>query len=155
MSPQQKYSRKLAATTYHLFRPDDGEPLLGLHPKKPNTYLTLRRLHYESLPTKGIEIPKGFATDLASIPKWLRWLPGYDPTDPRLRMAIIHDACYSLQNMPREDADWLFRSGLKADGVPFVQRWLMYFAVRLFGRKAWYKHAAEKQAAEREHGEPD
>ena len=154
MSPQQKYRRQLATSSYHHFRPDDGQPILGLNPKKPNSYVTLRRLHYESRLTT-IEIPRGFATDLASIPSFLQWLPGYDPTDPKLRMAIVHDACYAMQDMTREDADWLFRSGLKADGVPVIRRWLMYAAVRLFGGAAWRQHAAEKQAAEREHGEPD
>ena len=145
MTEYRKQRLKLAKGTYHLFRPDDGQPILGLVPNRKGTYVTLCRLHYENR-LMSLEIPKGFRTDLASIPWWLKWLPFLDPTDPKYRMAVIHDAMYAMQEVYREDADMVFRSGLKADGVGIWIRMAMYYGVRLGGRKAWMDHARRKAA---------
>lgn len=154
MSPQRKYRLKLAKDTYHLFRPDDGLPILGLVPNKKNTYITLRRVHYENR-RGSIEIPKGFRTDLASIPWFLRWLPFLDPTSPKYRMALIHDALYALNDGYREDADMIFRSGLKADGVNYFIRMAMYYGVRFGGRRAWMNHRKRIAKKRDDYGDPD
>jgi hypothetical protein len=130
----RRYRLAVAANTYHLFRPDDGKPLLGLDPHKLGTYITLRKIHYQNR-FGAIDIPKGFSTDLASIPRWLHWF--IEPTDPKMRMALVHDAMYALGAGYREDADMIFRSGLKADGVPAWKAWIMWLAVRWFGGPHW------------------
>ena len=157
MSPYRHYVNhaiRKAKHTYHLWRPDDGEPILGLHPRKRNLYIVLRRVHYQNS-FGAVEIQKGFTTDLASIPAVFWFLPYLNPTDPKLRAGILHDWMYREQSVPRELADMIFRTCLIADGVKPWMAYVMYAAVRLFGGAAWRQHAAEKQAAEREHGEPD
>lgn len=157
MSPAYKQHRRaLALGSYHLWRPGDGEPIVGVNPRKQNSYIVLRRVHYESRLTT-LEIPKGFVTDLASIPWWLRWLPFLDPTNPKYRSALIHDLAYQQQEMYREDADNLFRSGLKADGVAWWIRQLMFYGVRIGGGFAWREHAKRNAAARNrvQHGDPD
>jgi hypothetical protein len=78
-------------------------------------------------------IPARFRTDFATVPRVLRWLA------PRYGIytlaVILHDyLCVLLaQGRPQADAvntDGLFRRVLREQGVPFVQRWLMWTGVR-------------------------
>lgn len=89
--------------------------------------------------------PRGFQTDLASIPRLL-WslLPPVGQYDAA---AVIHDAAYAgaLLDGPIEDpqshpitvtkahADRLFYQGCRTLGVGTVAARLMYWAVRVFG----------------------
>jgi len=78
-----------------------------------------------------ITIPKGFATDFASVPRPLRWL--FPLEGPWLEPAIVHDFCYG-RNVPfsRFFSDALFRELMREYGVPPVRRFLIYWGVRLF-----------------------
>jgi hypothetical protein len=77
-------------------------------------------------------IPKGFKTDLASIPRPLWWFIA--PTDWGILVpAIMHDYFYRDATLPREMADFLFKEKMKDFGMGFIKRNLAYFAVRLFG----------------------
>lgn len=90
-------------------------------------------------------IPKGFYTDLASVPRvpFAYMLFG----GIGQKAAVLHDGLYSRWHeiktlaipdntaveLTREDCDEIFREALKACGVGIVKRNLMYRAVRLFG----------------------
>lgn len=88
-------------------------------------------------------VPRGFQTDLASIPRPL-WaiFPKVGRHD---RAAVIHDAAYSHALMTvggrriraiKEVADNLFEDVLRVEGVGGLSQRLMVRAVRVFGHPA-------------------
>ncbi len=78
------------------------------------------------------EVPAGFITDLASVPRIFRVLL---PPDGRYaKAAIIHDYLYDNALRTKKEADRVFLEGMKVLGVPKWKRLVMYCAVRLFGR---------------------
>ena len=76
-------------------------------------------------------VPKGFQTDLASVPRPFVWLlPRYGRYT---RAAILHDYLWrntSTVGVSRADADGIFRRAMRELGVPFLRRWMMWAAVR-------------------------
>ncbi|MFG3962074.1 DUF1353 domain-containing protein [Escherichia coli] len=79
-----------------------------------------------------IEVPAGFITDLATVPR-VFWM--ILPPDGRYaKAAIIHDYMYDNALRTRREADRIFLDGMKVLGVPCWKRMIMYGAVRLFGR---------------------
>jgi putative uncharacterized protein FNV0804 len=85
-----------------------------------------------------ITVPKGFITDLASVPRsfWIIFPPfgKYTPA------AVIHDFLYSKYNttgINRTLSDKIFLHIMKELGVGFLKRNAMYRAVRLFGETSW------------------
>jgi hypothetical protein len=86
-------------------------------------------------PLTTITVPMGFITDFASIPRAL-WaiLP---PTGKYGKAAVIHDYLYNranYQGWTKAMADRVFYDAMGELGVPQVQRWLMWQAVRMFGK---------------------
>ena len=82
-----------------------------------------------------IEVPKGFVTDYASIPKLLRII--VLPYGKHSGASVIHDWLYSSNcnlEISREKADKIFLEVLKEEKVNLFLRRLMYIAVRKFGR---------------------
>jgi hypothetical protein len=103
-----------------------------------------------------VSVPKGFVTDLASVPRGIWWLIA--PWDIA-RAAVIHDLLYKrIRQYRAEEGDlddnknanmivWNYKSAKKAaddvflmgmkDAEPAVAKWKIYSAynaVRLFGR---------------------
>ncbi len=78
-------------------------------------------------------IPKGFQTDLASIPK-IAW-PILAPAHSSLiRPAIVHDWFYRKTcDFDRKQTDLIFYHMLINDGISRKRATFMYYAVRLFG----------------------
>lgn len=77
-------------------------------------------------------VPVGYITDFASIPRLLWWLmPQSGRWNPA---AIVHDRLITdfipagLITSPQVDAE--FRHALRACGVGYVQRWVMWAGVR-------------------------
>ncbi|EDU8189745.1 DUF1353 domain-containing protein [Salmonella enterica subsp. diarizonae] len=79
-----------------------------------------------------IEVPAGFITDLATIPRifWIL-LP---PDGKYAKAAIIHDYLYDNALRTKWEADRIFLDGMTVLGVPRWKRTIMYWAVRLFER---------------------
>lgn len=79
------------------------------------------------------EVPAGFRTDFASVPRIFQMLipknGGHDAP------AIVHDYFYRMKpfGISRLDADRLFLRMMKEVGVNKVRRTLMYCAVRIMG----------------------
>lgn len=78
-----------------------------------------------------ITIPRGYATDLASVPRFLHWL--VSPYGPYTRAAVLHD--YLITDaiplgLSSRDADGMFRRVMREEGTGFALRWLMWAAVR-------------------------
>lgn len=85
-------------------------------------------------------IPKGFETDLASIPRGLsRFLP---PWGDYSTAAIIHDYMYEHApcGVTRFQTDTTFYDCMKKSNVGFVARWLITGAVMLFGGAPWNRY---------------
>lgn len=79
-----------------------------------------------------IEIPQGFVTDFASIPKAFHFL--IHPFGRHAPAAVLHDFLYALgQKKARKLADRLFLHAMQEAGVPGLRRSLMYRMVRTFG----------------------
>ena len=90
-----------------------------------------------------IEIATGFVSDLGSIPSILWWF--VSPWDIALE-SLFHDSLYQNQEqgIERYVADAMLRSMMQARGVPTPIVLAVYWAVRLFGGKAWKEHAKKK-----------
>lgn len=84
-----------------------------------------------------ITVPEGFTTDAASIPR-LFWsfLP---PLGRYTKAAVVHDYLYRTHLKTKEDADKIFLWLMEDLGVEKVRRIAMYYAVKLFGKKAYEK----------------
>lgn len=75
-------------------------------------------------------IPRGFETDFASIPRFLRWY--LLPLGRHAPAAVVHDWFYQTGASPRHVADECFRDLMKQLGVGWFKRQVMYRGVRLF-----------------------
>jgi len=83
-------------------------------------------------------IPKGFETDLASIPRFLWWFIA--PTDWGILVpAIFHDMTYRENLFQREDCDSAFLVKMLDFKFPFYKAFIVYVAVRVFGGKFYKK----------------
>ena len=94
-----------------------------------------------TLPQFGVlRISCGFAFDGASISRWLWPIFGH-PFSPRLlRAALLHDALYSSGILDRKRCDSLFFWQLTTkEGVTFWKAKLMYYGVRIFGKKHYLR----------------
>jgi hypothetical protein len=98
----------------------------------------------EQLPR--VEVPKGFVTDLASIPRvfWSLLRPDGEYVYP----AIIHDYLYWTQVTSREDADLIFRLAMKDFNIDTVTALTIYKAVRIGGGAAWQENSDRKKHGE-------
>lgn len=94
--------------------------------------------HVGDYPSQDIiKVPAGFITDLTSIPRILWFI--LHPCGQWAKSSIIHDYLYSKSNTTktRLEADKIFLEGLKVLKVPLVQRYALYYAVRLFGASSF------------------
>jgi hypothetical protein len=84
---------------------------------------------------KKFTIPKGFKTDLASIPRsaWSVISPAHSAV---IRGAIVHDWFYRKTcDFDRKQTDIIFYHMLINDGLWPLTAGVMYYAVRWFGGK--------------------
>ena len=85
-----------------------------------------------------IEVPKGFSTDLDSVPRIPlvhAWLKGR-----ATQSAVVHDFLYR-NRYDRKKADKILNMAMKDEGVPSWRRIPIYSAVRSFGWLAYRKKA--------------
>lgn len=82
-----------------------------------------------------IDVPVGFKTDFASVPRLL-WsiMPRWGRYG---NAAVIHDFLYWQQERTRAEADMIFLEAMFVLKVTRFKRFLIYYAVRLFGWIAW------------------
>lgn len=88
---------------------------------------------------KGFTVPKGFITDLASIPQ-VFWsiLP---PDGDYAYAAILHDYLYWTQFYPRDQADMILQFVMQDFRVKQWKVDAIYKAVHTFGESAWNDNA--------------
>lgn len=110
--------------------------------EKGKWMLTESLEYYSILLNETITVPKGFETDLASIPLFFRSVL---PVNGNHRLpAVLHDYFYSLKGklpsskpISRRMADKVFLEAMKLSKVGFWKRQAMYRAVRFGGRLYW------------------
>ncbi len=90
-----------------------------------------------------IEIPQGFQTDYASIPRFLipffiKYEEGYK------KAAVIHDWLYWEQKLVRKLADKILLMAMEINNTPWHKRYVIYYAVRIFGSLAWKNNKHRK-----------
>ena len=91
-----------------------------------------------------IDVPVGFLTDFASIPRPLWWLlPRWGKYG---NAAVVHDFCYWMQQYSRRRADYIFLEAMRVLGVKKVAQIAIYVSVRLFGAFAWCRNRKQKKA---------
>ena len=84
------------------------------------------------------EIPEGFHTDFASVPRFLQ--PFLCERAIRSLPSVAHDFLY-FQGTPKRIADAVFFELLaEMKDVPVWQRWIMFKAVEWFGDSAYAAH---------------
>jgi len=90
-------------------------------------------------------IPKGFVTDLASIPRPFQWLFG-DKEEACIPSCLVHDYYYSTGKGTRKEADDEFLQLMNVYKNPKFQwqRDLCYWAVVMFGGSGWGKSTQKK-----------
>ncbi len=83
-----------------------------------------------------VEVPKGFTTDLASVPRIFQSI--VPKLGHHIRPAIVHDYCYEGgTTLTRKESDEMFLEGMKATKVSWFRRNAMWLAVRVGGKGWW------------------
>lgn len=90
-------------------------------------------------------IPKGFVTDLASVPR-IFWNI-YPPFGKYTEAAVIHDYGYRFAGAyiggshlyTKKEVDNLFRDAMKLCGVGVFSRFILYQAVSKFGKGSFLR----------------
>lgn len=88
-----------------------------------------------------IEVPVGFETDFASVPRF-GWMYAWFGNTAH-RAAVIHDYLYRDNPVGnRADSDYVFLEGMIAENSPDTPeaRKLMYLAVQSAGEAIWRKY---------------
>jgi hypothetical protein len=92
-------------------------------------------------------VPRGFVTDLASIPRIFYSL--LRPDGEYAYAAIVHDYLYWTQTRTRTVSDEIFKFSMEDFNISRRTMQTIYNAVRLFGEGAWSKNARLKADGER------
>lgn len=91
---------------------------------------------------EDLTAPVGFVTDLASIPRVLDWIPGFDRDGVSRRAAVIHDALYNIDRTRGKGfADEVLYQGLLSEDAGFEVARLIWAGVHFFGARAWESDA--------------
>ncbi len=99
----------------------------------------------------GIIVPKGFITDFASIPRFMRWY--INPVGKIRPAALVHDYLYSRigcvtidgikEVFTRKDCDDEFLEIMREIGMKYLKRNIAYRGVRVGGWKGWNRRRKE------------
>jgi hypothetical protein len=79
------------------------------------------------------DIPKGFQTDGASIPRFAWRVIGHPFESEYIDVFVEHDYDYQTGRISRYEADEKMLKGLKDRGCGYLKRYTIYWAVRIFG----------------------
>lgn len=113
-----------------------------------NYWVVSRSFKYQISSTNNfIVVPKGFITDLASIPRFI-WSFGLSPIDTYMTPAVIHDYLYWDQRCTKEEADAVLGLSMIESEVSPAKQLSVYRGVDWFGRSSYRKNAALKDKGE-------
>lgn len=100
-----------------------------------NWMLTAPLIYTDSKLNKAVEVPAGFVTDFASVPRPF-WMV-FPKSGPWAPAAVVHDFMYRFAIYDKKTADAMFLHGMEELGVNWLQRHLMHKAVKLFGNGSY------------------
>lgn len=102
--------------------------------------------------TYSITISSNFVTDGASIPSVLVPLLGVSPwSGIIIRAALVHDALYATEYLPRSKADDALLEISREDGMVEKKALAVHRAVSDCGSEVWAKHTSNSIAVARQH----
>lgn len=118
---------------------------LDLRALEDDEWLVLSELHYRLSPElaqkgpagcgKVLTVPRGFVTDLASVPDVMRsFISG---TRETRKPAVLHDYLYGRRIGTRAWADAVFLEAMKSTRTGFAKRWACWLGVRVGGWVIW------------------
>ena len=84
-----------------------------------------------------VDVPAGFPTDGASIPRRLWPVIGHPFAPIRMRAALLHDWIYSSHVLSRRDADVVYREVLIESGMFPLFAWIEWAVLRCAGWMHW------------------
>ncbi len=90
-----------------------------------------------------IDVPMGFATDFASVPRLLWWL--FPKWGKYGNAAVIHDYLYWDQRYSRMRSDDIFLEAMKVLEVDQLTAWILYQSVSWFGWLSWKSNRERKK----------
>ncbi len=96
---------------------------------------------------KDVNVPKGFVTDLASVPSLL-WAK-YPPTGRYAYATIVHDYLYWTQERERSEADAVLKDALRDSRVDSTTVAAFHLAVTSLGANSWNANIKAKMAGEK------
>lgn len=113
----------------------------------PNEWQLAESLLYIGSNGVKVDVPAGFTTDLASVPRSVWSL--YSKTGKLARPSVIHDWLYVSalvrDEATRESIDNVFLCAMKDEGVAWLGRTIVHRAVRRFGGLVFHrKNRAQK-----------
>lgn len=120
-------------------KPDFSAPLT-VTKTEHGSWRVAADFRYYPLHSDPIDVPMGFETDFASVPRGLWNI--FPPDGPWTQAAVVHDWLYNTRGMhvrTRKACDVIFLEAMTALKVPLWKRQLMYRAVRIFGGVYWDK----------------
>lgn len=103
--------------------------------EKDGEWALLAPLVWELDNKQRLEVPEGFITDLASIPRIFQNI--LSVTGKSRRAAVGHDYLYSAHIGTRQEADDFLRLALIAEGMNSVTARIYWLGVRAGGWIAW------------------
>lgn len=94
-----------------------------------------------------VEVPRGFVTDFASVPRafWSLFRADGDYA----YAATLHDFLYWQQNRTKAEADSIFRYAMDDLKISDAKSYVLYKAVDLMGDSAWEANAKLKASGEK------
>lgn len=103
--------------------------------------LTQPFIYHSELLNRDIEVPAGYVTDLASVPRLFRFIVPVANAKNR-RAAVVHDyLCTNPEGIVKDQkqADQVFREALGVVGVGRFRSAALYYPVRTFQSiKGWF-----------------
>jgi hypothetical protein len=96
---------------------------------------------------RAVDVPKGFVTDFASIPR-IFW-SALRPDGLYAYAAIIHDFLYWTQTITRKESDRILRMCMRDFAVPAKTIEIIYRAVRFGGEAAWRNNQSLRESGEK------
>lgn len=110
---------------------------------RPITYTTKDR---DAGTTKSLQVPKGFVTDLASVPR--EFWAALSPTDKYMNAAILHDYLYWDQRCGKTDADVILYAAMRSYGVSSNQRHAVFDGVYFGGHGSYEENHKRREQGE-------
>lgn len=96
---------------------------------------------------KAVNVPRGFVTDFASIPR--AFWSALRPDGEYAYAAVVHDYLYWTQTRSRDEADDIFKMAMEDFDVGTGTVGTIYNAVRVGGKVAWNGNAKKKAQGEK------